>query len=164
MIQTERLLLRRAQMSDVGDLHRVFSDARAMRYWDSLPYSQVAQTEAFVRAMVDASPETSDEFVIELEGRVIGKAGAWRMEEVGFIFHPDHWGRGIAFEALSALIPHAFAALPIDRLVADVDPRNAASLGVLSKLGFAETGRAERTMQVGDEWCDSVYLELPRPA
>ena len=51
-----------------------------------------------------------------------------------------------------------------DRLTADVDPRNAASLRVLGKLGFVETGRAERTFLLGDEWCDSVYLALPRPS
>jgi RimJ/RimL family protein N-acetyltransferase len=49
-------------------------------------------------------------------------------------------------------------------LLADVDPRNVASLRVLDRLGFKETGRAERTFLLGDEWCDSVYLALQRPA
>jgi RimJ/RimL family protein N-acetyltransferase len=34
---------------------------------------------------------------------------------------------------------------------------------VLAKLGFVETGRAERTFLLGEEWCDSVYLALARP-
>ncbi|MEQ8396298.1 hypothetical protein [Thalassobaculum sp.] len=29
-------------------------------------------------------------------------------------------------------------------------------------LCFAEVGRATRTLQIGEEWCDSVYLELSR--
>ena len=41
---------------------------------------------------------------------------------------------------------------------AEVDPRNTASLRLLTRLGFVETGRAERTMQWRDEWCDSIYL------
>lgn len=45
-------------------------------------------------------------------------------------------------EALSATIPHIFESLPIDRLEADVDPRNSASLRLLSRLGFCEVGRA----------------------
>jgi len=44
---------------------------------------------------------------------------------------------------------------------ADVDPRNARSLKLLKNLGFRETGTAKRTYQIGDEWTDSVYLELP---
>ncbi len=92
------------------------------------------------------------------------KAGCWRLAEVGFILHPDHWGQGLATEALSAAIPHVFATLAVEALTAEVDPRNAASLRVLDRLGFRETHRAARTILVGDEWCDSVYLQLPRAA
>jgi RimJ/RimL family protein N-acetyltransferase len=101
--------------------------------------------------------------VIERQGRVIGKAGCWRLPEIGYILHPDYWGRGFAREALEAIIPRMFETHPIDAIVAEVDPRNGASLGLLARLGFAETGRAARTLKVGEEWCDSVYLSLPRP-
>ncbi|MEP0520490.1 MAG: GNAT family N-acetyltransferase [Hyphomicrobiales bacterium] len=164
MIRTERLLLRRAQMSDLEDLHQVFSHPEAMRYWDSLPYDKLEQTKHLLTAMVASNPAQSDDFVIEFDGRAIGKAGCWRMGEIGFILHPDHWGNGLACEALSAVIPHNFENLPIDRLEADVDPRNTASLKTLSRLGFYEIGRAERTILVGDEWCDSIYLHLNRSA
>lgn len=164
MIQTDRLLLRRARMDDLEDLHRVFSDPRAMRFWDSPPYAEIGQTRQLLAGMVAATPDKSDDFVVDLAGRAIGKAGCWRMEEVGVILHPDHWGKGLAREALGATIPHAFDSLPIDRLRADVDPRNTASLRLFGGLGFRETGRAARTIRVGDTWCDSVYLELPRPA
>ncbi|MBO6537999.1 MAG: GNAT family N-acetyltransferase [Rhizobiaceae bacterium] len=163
MITTERLCLRRARMDDLEDLHRVFSHPAAMRYWDSLPYEDIEQTRRLLTGMVAASETESDDFVVEYQERAIGKAGCWRMGEIGFILHPDYWGLGLAHEALSAVIPHVFGALPVDCLEADVDPRNDASLKLLAKLGFRETGRAERTLQVGDEWCDSVYLALPRP-
>jgi ribosomal-protein-alanine N-acetyltransferase len=45
-----------------------------------------------------------------------------------------------------------------------VDPLNAASLGLLRKLGFRETGSATATFFVGGRWADSVYLALHRPA
>ncbi|MDJ0637865.1 MAG: GNAT family N-acetyltransferase [Paracoccaceae bacterium] len=163
MIETDRLLLRRARMDDLEDLHCVFSHPAAMRYWDCLPHDKIEQTKRFLSGMVGASPKTSDDFIVEYKGRAIGKAGCWRLGEIGYIFHPDHWGKGLAQEALRAAIPHVFESLPIDKLVADVDPRNSASLRLLERLGFTVTGRAERTIQVGDEWCDSVYFELPRP-
>jgi RimJ/RimL family protein N-acetyltransferase len=43
-----------------------------------------------------------------------------------------------------------------------VDPRNAASIALLTRLGFRETGRAERTLLWRDEWCDSTYFALSR--
>jgi RimJ/RimL family protein N-acetyltransferase len=150
-------------MEDADDLHAVFADPRAMRYWDSLPHEHIEQTRRWLTQMVAFSPAETDDFVVEHEGRAIGKAGCWRLGEIGFILHSDYWGKGLAQEALREVIPHIFATLPIDRLEADVDPRNAAALQLLGRFGFPEFRRAERTIMVGDEWCDSVYLELPRP-
>ena len=163
MIATKRLLLRRARMSDLEGLHQVFSHAEAMRHWDSLPFGHLDQTRGFLQGMVDAAGRDSDDFVVEHGGRAIGKAGAWCRDEVGIILHPDHWGQGLAKEALTAAIPHIFRTLGIARLRADIDPRNAASLHLFGCLGFVEVGRAARTIKVGEEWCDSVYLELPGP-
>lgn len=163
MIDTPRLRLRRARMQDLDDLYAVFSDPRAMRYWDTLPHDDIAGTRRWLAGMIASGPPESDDFVVERGGRVIGKAGCWKLGEIGFILHPDHWGQGLATEALRAAIPHCFASLQMDRMEADVDPRNAAALRLLGKLGFRETGRARRTYLVGDAWCDSVYLALDRP-
>lgn len=47
---------------------------------------------------------------------------------------------------------------------ADVDPRNAASRGILTRTGFVEIGLVERTDFIGGEWVDSVYLQCNREA
>ncbi len=164
VIRTERLLLRRARADDLDGVHALLSDAAAMRYWSTLPHNDIEQTREWLNGMIAASPDVSDDFVVEHKGRVIGKAGCWQVPEIGFIFHPTVWGQGFAREALTALIAHVFATRPIEAITADVDPRNLPSLSLLGKLGFIETHRAERTFQAGDEWFDSVYLERPRPA
>lgn len=162
MIRTARLLLRRAAPGDLADLHAVFSDARAMRYWSRPAHTQLAETEATLARLMQALPPEADEFVLEHEGRVIGKAGMWRLAEIGFILHPDYWRGGYMAEALAALIPHLFANHRIDALTAEADPRNTGCLRLLAGFGFTETHRAERTLLWGDEWCDSVYLLCPR--
>ena len=164
IVRTERLLMRRAEVRDLGPLHAVLSNAEAMRYWSTPPHASLHRSREWLKAMM-ASPEAeSDDFVVEFEGRVIGKAGFWRMPEIGYILHPDMWGRGLAFECLSALVERAFRRCDCERLLADVDPRNTASLRLLEKLGFVETRRERATMLVGDEWCDSVFLECARGA
>ena len=162
-ILTPRLRLRRADLADLDELHRLLSDPAAMRYWSTLPHDGLEQTRAWLDQMIASPPETSDDFIVEHRGRLIGKAGFWRLPEIGFIFHPDYWGRGFAFEALTAVTERLFANFPIPAIRADVDPRNAASLRLLGRLGFHETSRARRTWKIGDEWCYSVYLELERP-
>ena len=160
-IRTERLLLRRARESDLQPLHAMMSDPRAMRYWSSPPHPDLDTTRRWLDGMIAAPPELSDDFIVERDGVVIGKLGAWRLPEIGYLLSPDCWGQGYAREALAAFIAHAFAHRT-DHLTADVDPRNTASLALLARAGFRETGRASRTWQVGDEWCDSVYLRLDR--
>lgn len=164
MIRTQRLVLRRAEPGDLMALHAIFTDPRAMRYWARPAHDSLEQTQAYLDRMINPPVGTADDYVIELKGNVIGKAGAWRLPEVGFILHPDHWAKGYAREALWAVINHLFTAHPLDHLVAEADPRNAASLGLLTRLGFVETHRAEKTLLWGDEWCDSVYLALTRSA
>lgn len=162
IVKTERLLMRRAEVRDLGAMHAVLSNAQAMRYWSTPPHTSLHQSREWLKVMM-ASPETeSDDFVVEHEGRVIGKAGFWQLPEVGYILHPDSWHRGFGFECLSALLERAFRRFAFDALRADVDPRNTRSLGLLAKLGFVETGRDQATILVGDEWCDSIYLELQR--
>lgn len=135
-ITTKRLCLRRATWGDLEDIHAVMSAPEAMRYWSRLPHESLEVTRAwFAQALLDFRNPDMDERVIELDGRVVGYIGIWRMPEFGFILHPAAWGKGIASEAAHALIPHLFATHAIDRLTADVDPRNAASLRLLRNWG-----------------------------
>lgn len=161
-LRTPRLLLRRARASDLDDLHAVLSDPRAMRHWSTGPHPDLDTTRRWLEAMMASSPEQSEDFVIELEGSVVGKAGFFRLPELGFILHPDLWGRGYAFEAASAVVAHVLATRALDELTADVDPNNMASRRLLQRLGFVETGRAERTYCIDGVWADSIYLRRRR--
>ena len=165
ILMTERLLLRPARRDDLAAMHDIMSRPPAMRFWSTPEHETLSETEAFLEATLTAANQReSDEFLIELNGRVIGKAGAWKLPEIGFILHPDFWRKGLVEEALRAVIPHLFSRHDMDALTAEVDPRNTASWRLLHRLGFAETHRASRTMQWREEWCDSIYLALRRDA
>lgn len=161
-ILTPRLTLRRARMEDAEPLFEVFCDPTAMRYWSTPPHRDIEQTRRFVQLMVEAPDDNSDDFVIEFAGRVVGKAGCWRLPELGYILHSELWGKGLAGEALEAVVRRMFEVRDLPALTADVDPRNHRSLGLLTRLGFRETHRATRNYLVGEEWCDSLYLRLER--
>ena len=159
-IRTERLLLRPARADDLEPLHAILSDVRAMAYWSSPPHEETAQTRDWLASMIAIQPSEGEDFIVELDGRLIGKAGLWRFPEIGFIFRPDHWGHGYAREALAAVLERAFTVHELAEIEADVDPRNSKSLKLLEHLGFRETGRKKRTWFVGGRWCDSIYLAL----
>lgn len=161
-IRTERLVLRRARPGDLDALHAMMSDAETMRYWSTPPHDDLTQTRDWLDSMIAVDMAISDDFIVEKDGETIGKLGTWRLPEVGYLIGRPYWGRGYATEAMAAFVAYAFAHRT-DHLIADVDPRNTASLALLSRTGFRVTGRAERTWCVGGEWCDSVYLRMDRP-
>ncbi len=160
-IVTPRLILRTARPDDLEAMHAVLSDPRAMLWWSTPPHETLEQTREWLDAMIATGPDHPD-FVVEWDGRVIGKAGFYVMPDVGYILHPDVWGQGLAGEAVGAVIDHVFKTLAVDTLTADVDPENAASIRLLQRLGFVRTGSGERTWNVGGVWKDSLYFALSR--
>ena len=161
-IRTERLLLRQARESDIDAIHSVLSNPEATNYWFEPAQSSVQQSREWLTSMIQIPELTGEDFIIEYDGRVIGKAGFHAFPVIGFILHPDSWGRGFAREALVAVIRRAFEVHQLEFIDADVDPRNERSLRLLKSLEFKEVGQAERTWNVGGHWCDSLYLRLSR--
>ncbi|MCJ1465187.1 hypothetical protein MMC07_003803 [Pseudocyphellaria aurata] len=121
--------------------------------------------------MISSSNNGISDFVIVLQTldhpAVIGKVGIWAPEtsEIGFMLSRAYWGKGYMAEAFSALLDHLWGGKggEVRRLIADVDPRNAASLRTLKNFGFREIGFKEKTIETHLGWCDSVYLQLENP-
>jgi len=161
-IKTDRLILRPLQQEDADRLHRAFSDPDVMR-WFADVHTDLQQTRDWVMGTLREPVDKTREYAILRDGQVIGKAGIWNRPELGYLLTADHWRQGLAFEALSALLPHLFTLMELDHITADVDPRNAPSLGLLHKLGFVETHSAKDTIKIAGEWGDSIYLRLSAP-
>lgn len=58
--------------------------------------------------------------------------------DFAFVFAPEHWGRGVAFEACRAALPGLAAEFGVRAVYATVDPRNSRSVRLLERLGFGE--------------------------
>ncbi|WP_309629327.1 GNAT family protein [Brevundimonas sp.] len=161
-IRTARLLLRPARSDDLDAIHAVLSHPEATRWWSTPPHEDIEQSRTWLEGMIANTAAGAADFVVEYQGRVVGKAGCWKAPEVGYILHPDVWGRGLGNEALAAVIDHVFATKNLDALTADVDPNNAASIRLLERLGFVRTGEAKATWHIGGQWMDSLYYGLER--
>jgi len=60
--------------------------------------------------------------------------------EIGWHFHPDHWGHGYATEAARAVLAYAFDG-GLDRVVAVTAPANSASQRVCLRVGMVHRGQ-----------------------
>jgi RimJ/RimL family protein N-acetyltransferase len=65
-------------------------------------------------------------------------------------------------EALQALLAYCFEALDLRRIEADVDPRNAASIQTLERLGFQREGFLRERWEVDGEIQDALFYGLLR--
>ena len=63
-----------------------------------------------------------------------------RRVELGYVLGRAHWRQGLMREAIDAACTHAFTALGIRRIEAEVNPANAASCATLLAAGFTHEG------------------------
>jgi len=164
ILVTERLRLRALTVDDAEALFPTLSDADLMTWWSSAPHQTIDETRAYFTPRVDRDNWRC--WAITLAGGDIAigwvAAGEKRqggVTEIGYLLARDHWGRGIAAEAVSAVIDRLFAEGQ-RRVFADTDPENAASLALLERLGFTREGylRGEWETHIGVR--DSVILGL----
>jgi RimJ/RimL family protein N-acetyltransferase len=158
--------------ADVPALFEIFGDAEAMRYWSRPAMADIAEAEALLRDIL-RHDEAGTLFQWGIARReddlVIGTCTLYRIElehrraELGYIVRRDHWGRGLAGEALTALLNHAFDTMRLHRLEADIDPRNAASVRLVERLGFKWEGQLRERYFVAGDIQDSAMYGLLAP-
>ncbi|MGB3437596.1 MAG: GNAT family N-acetyltransferase [Actinophytocola sp.] len=79
--------------------------------------------------------------------------------ELGYIFHPDHHGKGFATEAAMALLHLGFD-LGMTEIIGRCSARNDASVHLLRRLGMRQTA-ADRVFVKG-EWRDALTFSVTR--
>lgn len=164
MIQTQRLLLRGPRQTDLDAMFAIYSDPTNMAFWSTAPHTDRDVTQRMLSDKIVAFASSPVNFVIELDGQMIGNAGMFREWEVGFMLHHPFHRRGYVSEAMQAILPHIWATTSATVLTGDADPNNAASIAMFHKLGFRETHRARNTFYINGIWSDSVYFAHERPA
>jgi [ribosomal protein S5]-alanine N-acetyltransferase len=181
-LSTPRLHLRPLAAGDADALFRMHADAQLMRYWSSPPWSSPSQAEAMIQADADAL-RTGEHLRLALTrhgshdnntdrtdpgGELIGTCSlfhlheASRRAEIGYALMRSAWGAGLMHEALVALVDFAFGSLHLNRLEADIDPRNTASARSLARLGFVQEGHLRERWIVAGEVSDTALFGLLR--
>lgn len=76
---------------------------------------------------------------------LIGVCGLFKRDnledaDIGFSILPEYWRKGYAAEAAIAVVKYASTVLGLKKLMAIVSPTNAASIGLIEKLGLKYVG------------------------
>lgn len=143
---TDRLLLRDIDPDrDAPVLFALNTDPEVVRYTGDGPFESVEATRAFfTERIAQYARDGMGRWVVErkADGEVLGWCGLKRLDDgqvdVGYRFFRRHWGQGYATEAARACLEHGFRALGLPVIIAHVMPENAASRGVVRKLGMRQ--------------------------
>jgi RimJ/RimL family protein N-acetyltransferase len=171
VLATARLDLRALEHEDAAQLFEVFSDPEVMRYWSTVPMRSAFEAEAMVAGSRDQfAAGTGMRWAVcrRDDARVMGTVSLFHFDEqndraeIGYALGRAFWCRGFMHEALTALVGHAFGAMDLRRLEADTDPRNAASIRALERLGFEREGLLRERWVVAGTVSDSLLFGLLR--
>lgn len=169
-IETERLVLRRPEPEDAGACFEVHGDPRTSRF---IPHGQDLSLEKS-RHRLDGwiahwARHGFGPWAVEERGAgILGFGGLrWRGEDeipglplalnLYFRLRPSAWGRGLATELARAAVEFAFGSLDAKEVTAITTSENAASIGVLERLGM------ERAAEIAYRDAPSLFWTLRRP-
>lgn len=148
VLETERLVLRAPRLEDVAAVAELANNRRIAEMTANLPFPyKPSDAHAFVETLA-AVPDAAT-FAIFLKGAgalafagmaSFGRRPPESAPEIGYWIGEAFWGRGIATEAVRAVIDHAFSDTDQPLLLGSARVVNPASRRVLEKCGFQWTG------------------------
>jgi ribosomal-protein-alanine N-acetyltransferase len=157
-IPTPRLTLRFLTEADLPAVYDIFSHPEVMRYWSYPPWTDRSQAQQWL-IHIQENYRTGDAFQFGIARNsdqvLLGTCTlfhfhvASRRAEIGYALGRPYWKFGYMHEALQELLAYAFHTLNLNRLEADIDPRNLASARTLERLGFVKEGHLR------DRWVGS---------
>jgi [ribosomal protein S5]-alanine N-acetyltransferase len=149
-LRTERLFLRRLDLHDAPEVFSYASDPEVTRHVLFDTHRSIADSQAFLKAVIGGYGRGAGAnwgIVLEEENRLVGSCGleaAGNLQharaELGYVLSRPYWGRGLATEAVSAVISFGFRDAALNRIEARCLAGNAASARVLEKSGMTFEG------------------------
>lgn len=148
---TARLLLRPLEHEDCSALADLLNRPEVARGLCTIPKPFTPLHASAMILMIRAAEARGLEFVWAVEnseGDVVGQIGLRQLRpgsaQLGYAFLPEVWGQGLGSEALEAVLDWAGRQARFTRLEAEAHHDNPASLHLLEKLGFVQTGSIQR--------------------
>jgi len=147
VLETERLILRVPEASDLDAWSVMNADVETMRFIGGV--KSRAETWRMLCTMRGAWDITGFSMFSVIEratGAWVGRLGPWEPEgwpgkEVGWGVGPQFSGKGYAFEAVAATMDYVFDVLNWPDVIHTIDPANTRSIALARRLGSTNGGR-----------------------
>ncbi|UII55324.1 GNAT family N-acetyltransferase [Cytobacillus spongiae] len=164
-LQTERLHLRKLELSDSIELYSYFSLEEVTKYYDVETFRTEQEAEELIESLFfsyEQGKQIRWGITKKETNELIGTCGFHSIDrthsklEVGYDLHPDYWSLGIMSEAMHRIISYAFEEMDVNRIEAFYFPKNIASKRVLEKNGFQHEGILRKRFLHKGSYLDAV--------
>lgn len=153
-ITTARLRLRPATRDDVDALHRLWTHPDVRRYlWDDVVISRERAAAVVEDGIASFARDGFGLWTVHdaAGGTAIGFCGlriAAGTDDVELVYGiaPERWGRGLASEAVRAVLAFAFTVAGLERVTGVTDAPNVASMRVMEKAGMVRESPADAAL------------------
>ncbi len=166
-LKTKRLRLRQVLPTDVEAVMKIRGNEEAMRY---IPRPRAKTTEdalAVVEMLTNGINESKSinwaicnaENPSEIFG-IMGYVNFYPEQskaEIGYMLHPDYWGKGFIPEAILEVEKFGFEQINLQIIEAKIDPRNENSRKILLRNDYQFDRLVPKEMIFQDEELDSEY-------
>ncbi|GGB07494.1 N-acetyltransferase [Macrococcus hajekii] len=133
--------IRAIEDGDYQDLFEILTDKRTYRY-QSWVLESFDETEAFLNFIRNVGDHLKYLVLEDNDAhKVIGACqitvqSSHRKGEIGYLLHPDYYGKGLGTYMAAYLIDYGFDELNLNRIFASTDSENIASYKVMEKVGM----------------------------
>lgn len=168
-IETPRLILRRAELSDAEPMFRNWAnDPEVTKFLTWPTHGKVEVTEKLLASWVD-SYEKDDyyQWMIVLKeikepiGSIMASTvGRAQSAHIGYCIGTKWWRQGIMSETLKAVMDFLFYEVGYHRIEAMHDPNNPHSGGVMKKCGMKYEGTLRQADRNNQGICDACYYGI----
>ncbi len=143
MLETDRLIIRPMNETDIDAVYEMRRDRDVMRFIRE-PVTNRAEAENWVNLISSRWADERIGFCSLIEkqtGKFAGWCGLWQLKEtdeieVGYAIAREFWGKGYASESAEAFLEYGFKELNLEKIVAVARSENTASRRVMEKLGM----------------------------
>ena len=148
-LETDHLTLRAVTPADRAAVFALFADPRVAVPTHIAPFAGIEQADELIAGFGRRfAAQGGIRWGLTLKGddMLIGTAGFPGIDaemyraRIGYNLAYAYWGRGLATEAVRALVRLGFAQLNLNRIEATTNLDNTGSMCVLAKVGFTEEG------------------------
>lgn len=170
LLSTVRLNLRQARLDDAYALFGLRSDPRVMEFMDKPLMVSLDEAGEMIRKIqteFDANESITWAISLKDQKEMIGTIGFWKIikehhrAEIGYLLHPDYWGKGLMQEALMPVLDYGFRVIRLHSVEANVNTGNAVSMRFLEKNGFVREAHFKENYYFNGQFLDSfIYSKL----